>query len=62
MDDLIEKHDQMPDCDCHNCALRERDRLRNALENLELQCVHSMVSGWVCIPEVEWSSIMMQPS
>lgn len=28
MNDLIEQHEPLPDCDCHKCALAERDRLR----------------------------------
>ena len=28
------------------------------LENLELQAVHGVATGWVCIPEVEWNSII----
>ena len=31
---LADKHDTLPDCDCHACALASRDRLRAAL----LQC------------------------
>ena len=26
--DLIEKHPPLTDCDCHACAIHERDRLR----------------------------------
>jgi hypothetical protein len=29
MNDLIDKHDPLPYCDCHQCALVERDRLRD---------------------------------
>lgn len=28
---IHEKHDPLPDCDCHACALHERDRLRAAV-------------------------------
>lgn len=28
---LTDKHEALPDCDCHACALSERDRLRAAL-------------------------------
>lgn len=28
MFDLIEKHDAVPDCDCHDCAIAARDKLR----------------------------------
>ena len=28
---LTETHDPLPDCDCHACALAERDRLRRVL-------------------------------
>ena len=31
MNDLTDKHDPLPDCDCHQCALAERDRLRRVL-------------------------------
>lgn len=34
MDDLIEPHDPLPDCDCRNCACRERDRLREVLHRI----------------------------
>lgn len=34
MDDLIEPHDPIPDCDCRNCACRERDRLRKVLQRI----------------------------
>ena len=39
--------------------LKERERLRNALENLEMQGLRDVVSGWVCVPEVEWDANMM---
>ncbi len=28
MNPLIEEHDPLPDCDCHRCAIAERDRWR----------------------------------
>jgi hypothetical protein len=28
MNDLIDKHDALPDCDCHSCAIAERTRLQ----------------------------------
>lgn len=34
MSDLIETHDPIPDCDCRNCACRERDRLREVLRRI----------------------------
>ena len=34
MNELIDEHDPLPDCDCHNCALRERDNLRKALAGI----------------------------
>ena len=34
MDELITPHDPIPDCDCHNCALCERDNLRRALAGI----------------------------
>lgn len=34
MSDLIETHDPVPDCDCRNCACRERDRLREVLHRI----------------------------
>jgi len=35
MDDLIARHEPLRDCDCHNCALRERDRLQERLARIE---------------------------
>lgn len=40
MDDLIEPHDPLPDCDCKNCACRERDRLREALKQANASAEH----------------------
>jgi len=34
MDDLIESHDSVPDCDCRNCACRARDTLRDVLQRI----------------------------
>ena len=34
MSDLIDTHDPIPDCDCRNCACRERDRLREVLRRI----------------------------
>ena len=31
MFDLIEPHDPLPDCDCHSCALAERNGLRTEI-------------------------------
>lgn len=31
MFDLIEPHAPLPDCDCHSCALAERNRLRTEI-------------------------------
>lgn len=31
MDGLTEPHEPIPDCDCHRCAITERDKLRNRL-------------------------------
>lgn len=31
MSDSIEPHEARPDCDCHSCALAERNRLRASL-------------------------------
>ena len=40
-------------------ALVEIKSLRDKLENLEVQAVRNATgTGWVCIPEVEWDSIM----
>lgn len=33
-------------------------RLIDAVEFLSIQAVFGMVDGWVCVPEVEWNSIM----
>lgn len=35
MNDLTDKHDTLPDCDCHACAIAERDRLRAELASIE---------------------------
>lgn len=34
MNDLIEPHDPVPDCDCRSCACRQRDKLLTALESV----------------------------
>jgi len=36
----------------------EIDRLRNALEMLEIQAVPDITTGWISIPAVEWDAIM----
>ena len=28
MNDLTDKHEPLPDCDCHSCAIAERTRLQ----------------------------------
>lgn len=40
-------------------AKAEIERLRDALENLELQAVRDVVHGWVSVPAVEWDAIMV---
>lgn len=44
--------------DMLRAAAVEIERLRNSLENLEVQAIRDVVDGWVCIPAVEWDSIM----
>jgi len=34
MNDLIEPHEPLPDCDCGDCARHERDHLRAALASI----------------------------
>lgn len=36
MDELTQHHDRLPDCDCRDCALHERDRLRAEIERLQV--------------------------
>ena len=40
MCELIEKHEPVHDCDCRECALVERDRLRIALKQSNNQTEH----------------------
>lgn len=42
----------------HSEFYAEIQRLRGALENLEMQAVRDVAPGWVSVPAVEWDSIM----
>ena len=39
--------------------LKQRADALDALENLETQGLRDVVSGWVCVPEVEWNANMI---
>jgi len=39
-------------------AVEEIERLRGIIENLEMQSVDGIATGWVCVPAVEWQSNM----
>jgi len=39
MNDLIEKHEPLPDCDCQSCAIAERTRLQ-----YEITCLMTSMS------------------
>jgi len=42
MDDMTRHSDRLPDCDCHECAIYERNRLRAEL-SAERTCKESLL-------------------
>lgn len=55
MSDLIEPHDPVPDCDCRNCACRQRDKLLYALERVLPFLTGNYWAGEIADPDVDYA-------
>lgn len=61
MDDLTSHDERLPYCDCHACALFERNRLRAELETERMRLVACSVIALANTPESAASARDMHP-